>query len=69
LSLIFIIARPCFDQRLFFVTTPRHDSIGATVVSEMHRRWLLSLRDAPPLPSYLLSPVACLLQSARRRLD
>jgi hypothetical protein len=62
LSSIFIIARSCFNWRLFFITTPRHDSAAATAISDMHRCWLLWLRDAPPLPSYLQQP-------ARRRLD
>jgi hypothetical protein len=47
---------------LFFVTTPRRDSAATAVVSDTHRRRLLWLRDAPPLPSDLLQP-------ARRRLD
>jgi hypothetical protein len=40
LSLIFIVARLCFDRRLFFVTTPRRDSAAAVAVSETRRRRL-----------------------------
>jgi hypothetical protein len=38
LSSIFIVARSCFDRRLFFITTPRHDSAAAAAVSETRRR-------------------------------
>jgi hypothetical protein len=38
LSSIFIVARSCFDRRLFFVTTPRRDSATAAAVSETRRR-------------------------------
>jgi hypothetical protein len=56
LSSIFIVARSCFDRRLFFTITSRRDSAAAAAISDTHRRWLLWLRDALSLPSYLLQP-------------
>jgi hypothetical protein len=38
LSSIFIITRSCFDQHLFFITTPRRDSAAAAVSNTRHRR-------------------------------
>jgi hypothetical protein len=41
--LIFIVTRLCFDQCLFFITTPMRDSAAVVAVSETcrHRRVLI----------------------------
>jgi hypothetical protein len=49
--LIFIIARLCFDRRLFFITTPRRDS--AVVVVFETRRCCLSICYSRPAVDWI----------------